>query len=213
MRPIAFYDPAEVYTWSECRHLEEVCPESGPCDDVDSTRAFCALDSAASYVPIDVTTELFPFPWSSDLFELPRSSGAAVPGATGWTCISPPIPYDYIHGGGLPLGDSDGFTNLVDCNNEDDDIVPVVPSANGYDQPGCEQDDAICYVCPPEKGSDDDDSATEPAGDDDSCPATPEVERGCAAGGCGFSWPLDAALALIACSGLGGSLRRRRQEE
>ena len=91
-------------------------------------------------------------------------------------------------------GDGDGAVDALDCDNHDEDVVPVLPDRDGYRTVDCLQLDEGCYICPP--GS---------VGDDDSAEAGPVQDQavegahqdGCGDEGCGMSFGGSALLPFV----------------
>ena len=203
-------------TWSECRHVQELCGVSD-CDEPNPDQAMCVLDAAMAYIPTDSITDYRqPFPWDGRWFQ-DQAVGdlIATPGATGFGCGEPAVPFDLRQDDAFPEGDEDGFTTLTDCNNESVDIIPVQPSEDGITTPGCAP--ASCYICPKGTVSDDDDATDDDdttddddiADDDDATPvADGDDDPNCTVSGCGFSWRLSAVWIL---GGLALSFRRRER--
>ena len=148
-------------------------------------------------------------------------------GATGWTCDAARAAFDRHPLHDPITGDNDGFAEIIDCDNEDPTVFPVLPPHDGYSSPYCVEIEGECYRCPngvnppPEPDDDDsandDDSATddddsaEPPADDDDLAFEPVPEASCGIHGCGLSWSgTDVALLVPGLLLFGGCRRRRR---
>ena len=169
----AFIDPATVDAWTDLDRNVAACPEHA----IDSSMlvaglgAHCGLAAARSYFPtVDTLADAaVPWPWTGPALAIEAMGEAAnMPGATGWLCETQ-HPWDSTGPGGPGVGDGDGYTTLVDCDNGDVSVTPVLPSSDGYDGGPCSDD--TCYLCPADiPAQDDDDSAgddDDSAGDDD----------------------------------------------
>jgi hypothetical protein len=180
----------------------------------------CAAGPASHYV-VDRATGSVPSLWQTAFFGAPSPLGA-----TGWDEADVRAPLDAITGPPA-WGDGDGFPNLVDCDNDDPDVVPFVPEFDGVTSQYCVEPEGSCYRCPdgvnPPPEPDDDDSG---AIDDDDSAAVDDVDNGSepppvtttiddrtgCPQGCGVSWG-DDGLEIVLGGLLPpvGILRRRRR--
>ena len=169
----------------------------------------CPTDRAAEFVPTaDVVVGWWThWPWDTGFL---RSGSVGRFGPTGGSYALDNGPLDRSRDGNW--GDSDGFSHLVDCDNDDPEVGPALPPLDGFYDPDCYEE--TCWSCPPgsnvlERPTDDDDAV----GDDDSgerpepTPAgSTEVEppADCGCSGCGvyYSRPVGGALLLVGLVGL-----------
>ncbi len=200
---------AEVFLWNQCQLATAMCPEvAGECDEFVAGNADypCVLGGARRFVPADPDLLTSSWPWEGGWWQQePFGGGSEVAGATGWACGQLNAPHDRALVQFGTEGDNDGFTNLVDCDNSDPDVVPRLPPMHGFDSGDCDEAEGVCFVC----ADDDDDSSTDDddssADDDDSSAGTrfggsPVAPRGssCHLYGCGFAWdPGEFALILL----------------
>lgn len=189
---------SDVGDLSELQRNELVCADG--VDEPSMLGPTCGLDSAVGYFPTATTvaTAAVPWPWRGEVLEILQDGDPqGMPGATGWACRAIGLPFDGVGiGGGLDEGDGDGFSSLVDCDNNDGDVTPQVPAEDGFDGVECVGNE--CYECP----EFDDDSR-----DDDDGPAASTIGEGCDAKGCGYSYR-HAGLLLVVPWTL---VRRRRR--
>jgi len=181
----------------------------------------CPTDRAAEFIPTsDFVDAMWTFwPWGTDFFLSDESSARA--GPTGGTCILANGPLDTSRDG--RWGDGDGFSHAVDCDNEDERVVPVLPSLDGFTTEDCYELENTCWECPPGSrivdppSTADDDDAVD---DDDVVDATPspppgegrgEALRGCTASGCGVAYHCDGGAAWLPLILLGPLAGRRRR--
>lgn len=204
-----FTPVAEVVGWSSCERVMAACPNITDCGSLMASgiEQECALDRARSYLTSSSSAAALenPWPWENSAFV--SGGPASVPGATGWTCSELSGPWDLLGPG--PLGDGDGWSSTVDCDNEDASVIPSLPDPNGIDSPDCIELAGDCYSCPDGSniigGGDDDDtgSALDCADTPDSC-----VPTGCL--GCGVPLVAGPGVALLPLLLLPLGLRRRR---
>jgi hypothetical protein len=227
-----FRDVATVRGLTNCARSTLVSPEVE--FDCSGINWYCALDEAAAYVPTPAFRDAvsFPWPWRGDLdlSDVLENDGE-VPGATGWRADAHDFPWDVLRPASQDNGDGDTFTTLLDCNNENSLIVPILPEEDGITTPDCRPTEGGCYECPDGTEVTDDDDAIDDddaVDDDDSAPEDPTPEpaptpdpgdddtslkTGCAVTGCGVPYrcvdgqPVPAWLSLLLAP-LG--LRRRR---
>jgi hypothetical protein len=207
---------------SDCDALSAVCADAPSGCQYSRNDAICARASAAPYLPTPafITAFAVAFPWDTDF--LPAVDGASAmnaPGATGWDCANPRTPWDRWSQNNSPLGDGDGYTELIDCDNHDSAVVPSLPDYDGFSSPYCQADSGTCYVCPegseppPADDDGDDDRPVDGVDDDSADESGPPflIREGCRDNGCGFAWTCDegAANSFLAVL-LGIPLRRRR---
>lgn len=169
----------------------------------------CATDRAAEFVPTDevVASWWTHWPWATGF--LP-SGDAGQYGPTGGTYQLENGPLDRSRDG--EWGDSDGWSHLLDCDNDDPDVGPALPPFDGFTDPDCYQE--TCWSCPPgsnvlqrppddDDARDDDDSADSPAptptGETE---LEPPTDCGCSGCGVHYSKPVGGALLLIGLVGL-----------
>jgi hypothetical protein len=227
-----FRDVATVRGLTNCARNTLVCPEvEFNCSGINW---YCALDEAAAYVPTPEFRDgvSFPWPWRGviDLIDVLENDGE-VPGATGWRCNGHDFPWDVHRPASQDNGDGDTYTTLLDCDNDNPLIVPILPEEDGITTPDCRPTEGGCYECPDGTEVTDDDDAIDDddaVDDDDSAPEDPTPEpaptpdpgdddtslkTGCAVTGCGVPYrcvdgqPVPAWLSLLLAP-LG--LRRRR---
>jgi hypothetical protein len=228
-----------VAAWTDLQRAEASCPQfADPNPLVPGSAVLCALDSARAYLPTDsaLAAGTVPWVWENSILEiLGFGDPSNMPGATGWVCPAGVSPTDDVGTSGDNIGDLDGYSSLVDCDNESAGTQPSLPSQNGYDTEVCVDEPDDCYVCPVLGPGDDDDSTQDDdddssqddddaADDDDSSDDDDlsddddssddddnnninrgRIHEGCDRGGCGFSW----SWAAVVCLPLLG-LRRRR---
>lgn len=203
---------------SACERLERLCPNlSADCDNriAGGDEVPCALGDAVAFLPIDESLSMLSpaWPWTADWWE---SAGDRVPlGATGEDCLVGDLPFDESQDSFGITGDGDGFTELTDCDNENQNLTPGLPEQHDVVSGPCQSAPEACFQCPPELESDDDDSATfddddsgvvDDAGDPPDFPNPDEAEHSCLyMGGCGFAWS-----GVVGLLGLGVPRRRRR---
>jgi hypothetical protein len=214
---------SSVSALTHCQRALLNCPDLVTCSGDASTGQTCALDRARAYIPTDALRLALtvPWPWQGDFLDYP-SPGGQHAGATGWFCGANAEPFDVYDEFGNP-GDSDGFTNVTDCDNHDAGVVPSLPSPDGFDSPYCDEAPFDCYTCP--KGSlpppGDDDSATtgdDDVGDDDSASALADDDdsgadaaRQTACRGCGIAFTVEDGRIVFASLPLGLWWQRRRR--
>jgi hypothetical protein len=207
-----FEDPWSISSASPCDRLQSVCPYATDldCEQWPGGELPCPLDAAAEWIPTDAFVESLgdPWPWESAFFPV-GVPGWEAPGATGGLCAPQRGTHDWLS---IGWGDSDGYPDALDCDNEDASVIPSLPPYpyDGYASPYCDEQPGDCYSCPdgslPVPSGDDDDSGTpgdddsaSPAGDDDSDadpPGSFTIIEGChPGGGCGFAWTCDGAEA------------------
>ena len=169
--PPTFDPPGSVAAESDCARSVRTCPEVGVgCPG--GGFGLCVLGGAMAYQwggtsPGDWADQ--PWPWPDTVLDVSPPWSFA-PGPQGWACFERPVPSDSFE-----KYDADGYTDLVDCDNLDASVIPILPTYDGYDVPWCNPTAGGCYTCPPdscwppgvdecpELPGDDDDSA----GDDD----------------------------------------------
>jgi len=168
----------------------------------------CPTDRAAEFVPTDevISTWWMHWPWDTG-FLLSGETGRF--GPTGGTYHLDNGPLDRSRDG--DWGDSDGYSHLVDCDNDDPEVGPARPPLDGFIDQDCYQE--TCWSCPPgsnivQSPSDDDDAVD----DDDSTEPAPtpaprtEIEppADCGCSGCGvyYTRPIGGAFLLIGLLGL-----------
>ena len=200
----AFRAASEVSGLSECERAGLLFPEANDICVAVRERLVCPVGSLRSYI---LSFELGaaasrPWPWRNTLLD-DGSGGSSddVPGVSGWSLDALP-PWDEAG----PTGDGDGFTNLTDCDNEDDAEVPVLPPYDGYSGLACDAAGGSCYLCPP--GSVLPGPASEP---DEPTPSPEPLPAGCAATGCGVPWNCGGGGAVVAFVLAIVPLRRRPQ--
>mgnify|MGYP002629188801 CR=1 FL=1 len=218
----SFRPSSELEALDGCLRARLLCPELTCPTTVNLREQLCALDAASAYVPSSAAVSQGPaWPWATDYFDS-RATGDPynTPGASGWFCEErePPFDRDGV------VGDGDGWTTLVDCDNEAVS-TPSVPGADGFNSEDCWDVTDDCYECPqgsnlidPPLGDDDDsgdddddddDDSSSGSDDDDSSeadddPALPTAPTGCQKGtGCGA--PISVGFLFVA-----PLLRRRR---
>lgn len=170
--PSDFLDREAMLGSSDCDRFLTHCPDVGLgcAGGVSWCPSGAGADLLLQEQNYAVLAQQYPF--ASTLFSSPNPGPAwDVPGPPGWGCGSDSWPRD-----DADKSDADGFTDLVDCNNSDGSVVPMVPEYDGITVPWCQPDSNTCYVCPlgscwppgdgdcPPLPGDDDDSG---AGDDD----------------------------------------------
>jgi len=201
---------------SPCQQFSAVCPASPGLDcatwSANVGSLPCPLLAASHWVP-DPSVAASPWPWDTGFFG-DGDGGSNLPGATGGVCGNSRAALDRNEGS----GDGDGYPDAVDCDNNDPDVVPILPERNGIDTADCDPAGSNCWICPDGTLIDDDDSAETSDDDDDSAEAEPDPtptpagtegtigpEPGCGNGGCGFAWscadedggPLVALVLLL----------------
>ncbi len=178
----------------------------------------CPADMAAAWLPNPEFVDEVAWDWPWDVTFFARGDPYAdMPGATGWSCG--------LIGGTLDaadsVGDGDGYPDVFDCDNGDEDVVPSLPPSDGVSTSDCDPAGTNCWVCPPGTEGDDDDSGT--GDDDDSAEGGDDDDsagrgggglvqwgQGCA-GGCGFSWSCDEGVAAALLFIVPGLWTRRRR--
>ena len=196
---VGFLDGAQVRASDPCSQLLTVCPNATAEDCVDRPETApsvpCPLAAAAHWLPDGETAHALAWPWPWDTGFLPTDPAAAnVAGATGWTCYDSYATVDRSGG----VGDGDGYPDAFDCDNDDPDVIPLLPDLNGVDTQDCDPAGGNCWICPEGTAIDDDDSGplpddddsgpllddddSVPTDDDDYAPIPPTCQ------GCGFSW-------------------------
>lgn len=197
----------------QCDRLTALCPEaSSDCraGAVPGGRIHCALDAAVGYLPSTglLAAATAAWPWETNWAEVGID---AMAGAGVGACVTRPsrLPFDRLGAGGDLQGDGDGYSDLIDCDNQDPLVRPTLPEPDGFGDGECVETDGDCYTCPESSGDDDDSEGggvddDDTSGDDDSWSRGPERED-CVSSGCGVSYgcgssspaPL-AALLLVA---------------
>jgi len=169
-----FESAATVLSEDDCARSTRLCPENG----VNCSDGFrgCTLLGGTAYhlaAPSALAASA-PWPWASTMLESTDPNEWTV-GPEGWLCGTTELPSDNVE-----KLDGDGFTDLVDCDNLDASVFPVLPALDGYSGPWCDPAGEACYVCPPgscwppgvgdcpELPAGDDDDSTGPGDDDDS---------------------------------------------
>ena len=213
---VAFLDQSWAVGLTDCARAAAISPDVDleSCEEPNSApmSLSCAPGAAAAWVAADPAS---PWPWQTGFFGDPESTPR---GATGWSYSSVRAPIDRIPQD-PGWGDGEGFPDLVDCDNFDAAVFPVVPEHDGIHSGYCVEPEGSCYRCPNgvlPPPADDDDSA----GDDDDSgevgeqpPAGVFTEDSGCGQGCGFSWGdggvevVRAGVPLIALLGF----RRRRR--
>gem|GEM_PF-4190528 len=199
----AFVGAGGAAALSSCERLEALCPElAGDCKDVvagDAPRG-CALGGAAErLLTSPVVSELqAPWTWSGSWGELPGEQHPA--GPSGWRCELGDTPFDRYEDSFAVAGDLDGYSQMTDCDNEDDAVVPTMPSKAEILTGPCVAKDGVCFVCP--EGTEPKTQEPEPTPE----PPIPPVPSGnCTASGCAVSW------AGLWFAPLGALVSRRRR--
>ena len=160
----AFMNSTDVLALTYCPRIQLMCPEILDCS-VWFLDPVCPIaDEGASLVPSVTSTAAAaaPWPWQTS----PWGTGASdMVGPTGWLCGGNAIFYGDE--------DSDGYSALVDCDDQNSAVVPVRPDPDGYSSAECGV--GTCFVCPPgsipvgddDDSGDDDDDDDATANDDD----------------------------------------------
>ncbi len=216
--------PFVTETADTCAAVAALCPNITEQECFDGSSGFetvCVADAAADRFPSPelLANYSVEWPWGPHLLDpsLPAGHPANAPGATGHACLVPLFPVDrgQDSSGGFS-GDGDGYSTLIDCDNEVADATLAPPALDGYDTVDCESVD--CWECPDEPSpwaQDDDDSGDDDENvdddddnvdDDDDDDGTYTVFESCEAKGC--ATPFGAAL-LVPLGGLASRRRRR----
>jgi len=196
---------------SDCERHLAVCFDgsSTSCEHWDGLDLPCPLDAAVRWLLDPDSADGFDesWPWETDWFRTERS-GWVFPGAQGGPCAPSGPPFDRSQdAAGEEHGDGDGFVDAIDCDNEDPDLIPLLPSDDGYLSPYCEEVFDDCFVCPA-------DSLPPPSSGngDETDEGVSWVSAGCEAErGCGFSWS-TSSLVLLFLTSAGLRVRRPRRD-
>jgi len=147
-------DPADPSLSDDCGRASQTCPELlGACGGLfaGGNERFCPYDSAVEWIPAAADfVDLRPtWPWTgTSLPQLADGDLANAAGATGLECdLGVPF-WDQISLPGGLMGDDDLFTALVDCDNDDGAVFPVLPDYDGFSDPACDPVGGGCYSCP-----------------------------------------------------------------
>ncbi len=231
--PGTFLEDAVTGGWSDCEKVLANCPNQTDCDalEVNGVDLACSLDAAIRYVPDPTRADLSTtWPWKSTWFGGDRTAFA---GATGISCGARDLIFDEVF---QPLhqGDGDGFTTLVDCDNDRSDIQPSLPEYDGFSSIYCSEVVGDCYTCPEgseeppvegdddDSGGDDDDSALDDddvgSDDDDSGSPVDDDDAGgsvvlpeaCVGSGCGVAYHCSEGSVAFLPLLMVPAFRRRR---
>ena len=145
--------PAAADALSPCERAQLRCPEyDSSCSNVAANIDIrCPLDVARYWLPVSdfVLAASRPWPWLGEGLEtFPVGDPLGTVGATGQGCFDG---YDVFDQHSIqplsPTGDNDGYTTLLDCDNDADTTVPALPPDDGFDSPLCIDDGFACYDC------------------------------------------------------------------
>ena len=154
----AWQSAASLDALADCAVIEELCPQQAavcalPISDRGAL-THCPLLSAKDYL-LDsaATATIAPWPWTDQVVaDYEAGDSLGMPGAQGLACLSEGIalPLDDQTTPALQLeGDADGFSSLVDCDNENIGLLPALPSEDGYATANCVSGADDCFDCPP----------------------------------------------------------------
>ena len=150
-----FLSEATVLAQSTCDRASAQCGDlGGDCSGLfpGGEDAFCPTDAAARWVatPAAVDSAWLPYPWDTAL--LPATASAeptSRQGALGLSCDAVALVVDeFADPSGNIDGDSDSWTTVVDCDNDQPGVVPTLPPFDGVVTATCTPT-GDCYVCPP----------------------------------------------------------------
>jgi len=172
-----------LWVLTPCQRFAAVCPDidESDCSSWNGQSHECAPDLAAEYFPTRTMLEQISvaWPWQTTWLGGPAED---IAGATGWRCHALTATYDsWDH-----RGDGDGYPDAIDCENENEDVIPALPEHDGLSSPWCDASEVDCYLCP-------EDSESPPEDDDDDSSET----EGAGCVGCGFPWSWEDGILLV----------------
>ena len=228
-----FEPPAATSGRTPCERFIRACPGASEdtCDEWTSRDSSFACGSPlleGSFLPSSLLRAQLPtpWPWDTNFFNVSGHEGWVDPGFSGWTCLAERGGVDrWVNPSrpNLPLGDGDGQTDAIDCDNEDPEVFAQWPAEDGINTEDCLAPAGSCFICPKEKTEDpeqppseEEDKTEETLPEvippEDSSSPTFEVHEGCAESGWGYAWTCEQSSAQAALLILLGPavLHRRR---
>jgi hypothetical protein len=154
--PVSFRSDSDLDGFTICEQMEQLCPDLSDYCSNPTELSTCPQDAGKGYLLqtqlLDDAAATWPWP-STVVADYEAGEQAGIVGAEGFQCLnisSLPIGYDQLWADvSTSLGDGDGYSRVVDCDNDDPAVVPSLPVEDGFATNTCVSAADDCYDCPP----------------------------------------------------------------